>query len=71
MRSLLLVITLSLSACGQPGDLYLPESETAEAVPGVEPEASIDPLDQAGADEPEDDAEDAESMDGPAAGPGL
>jgi len=63
MRNLLLVVFLALTACGQPGDLYLPESETGTPVPEVAPEPESDPLDEAGADEPEDEAEGAESMD--------
>ncbi len=70
MRSLLLVAFLSLTACGQPGDLYLPEPETGTPVPEVPPEPEFDPLDEAGADEPEDEPEGAESVDDDEAGSG-
>lgn len=70
MRSLLPVVLLALTACGQPGDLYLPETETGTPVPEVAPEPAFDPLDEAGADETEEEAESAESPEEPETGPG-
>lgn len=69
MRSLLLVALYILTGCGQPGDLYLPETDTGTPVPEVAPEPEFDPLDEAGADEREDEAEGAESLDDAESGP--
>jgi len=63
MRGLLLIVILSLTACGQRGALYLPEEDGVTPVPEVAPEPGFDPLQEAGEDEPEDEAEGAESMD--------
>lgn len=63
MRSLLLFLILSLTACGQRGALYLPEEEGVTPVPEVAPEPGSDPLQETGEDEPEDEAAGAESMD--------
>jgi len=70
MRSLLLVVILSLTACGQRGALYLPETDGKTPVPEVATEPDFEPLEEAGPDETEDEADGAESMDEAIAEPG-
>jgi predicted small lipoprotein YifL len=57
MRALALPVLLALAACGQKGNLYLPDE--AEAVPGTPAETAPAAEPATAADDTDDDSDDA------------